>query len=61
MYAIVISTQHKVSPLIQCGLKIPIHEKVIWGNDEKMNILREKIMELNYSIDEDYVDASREI
>ena len=61
MSATLISSRHKVSPVLQRGFEISIRVNVIWGGGGGMNNLREKIMELNYPIDEDDVDASREI
>ena len=54
-----VSTQAKDSPLVQGGLEIPVIIKVEWENEIKR--LKKKVASLSYSLEEDYVDESKDI
>ena len=59
--ATVISTKAKVSPLVQGGLEIPVIVKVEWENEINLERLKTKVASLAYSLEEDYVDESKDI
>ena len=52
----VISDKHKLLPLFQGGLEIPIKVFVSWPDEKSMTILKEKGKSVNYPCDMDYVD-----
>ena len=59
--ATLVSTQAKNSPLVQGGLEIPVIIKVEWENEIKLQRLKKKVANLSYSLEEDYVDESKDI
>lgn len=59
--ATVISTKAKLSPLVQGGLEIPVFVKVEWENEINLERLKTKVASLAYSLEEDYVDESKDI
>ena len=59
--ATLVSTQAKDSPLVQGGLEIPVIVKVEWENEINLQRLKKKVASLSYSLEEDYVDESKDI
>ena len=59
--ATLVSTQAKDSPLIQGGLEIPVIIKDEWENEINLQRLKKKVASLSYSLEEDYVDESKDI
>ena len=59
--ATLVSTQAKDSPLVQGGLEIPVIVKVEWENEINFQRLKKKVASLSYSLEEDYVDESKDI
>ena len=59
--ATLVSTQAKDSPLVQGGLEIPVIIKVEWENEINLQCLKKKVASLSYSLEEDYVDESKDI
>ena len=59
--ATLVSTQAKDSPLVQGGLEIPVILKVEWENEINLQRLKKKVASLSYSLEEDYVDESKDI
>ena len=46
---------------MQGGLEIPVIVKVEWENEINFQRLKKKVASLSYSLEEDYVDESKEI
>ena len=59
--ATLVSTQAKDSPLVQGGLEILVIVKVEWENEINLQRLKKKVASLSYSLEEDYVDESKDI
>ena len=59
--ATLVSTQAKDSPLVQGGLEIPFIVKVEWENEINLQRLKKKVASLSCSLEEDYVDESKDI
>ena len=59
--ATLVSTQTKDSPLVQGGLEILVIVKVEWENEINLQHLKKKVASLSYSLEEDYVDESKDI
>ena len=60
--AVVHQEKGKPSPLVQGGLEIIIIiMKATWESQEKLSILSAKVAEIDYPVDDDYVDDSKEI
>ena len=57
----VFHSKYMASPLIQGGLEIPIKLTVKWDSSECMEILKEKIKEVEYPIAREYKDSSKDI
>ena len=57
----VISTKEKASTLKQGGLEVPICVEIVWGDTVSMEKLKTKVDSLDYKIDVDYVDDSKDI
>ena len=55
------STQAKDSSLVQGGLEIPVIVKDEWENEINLQRLKKKVASLSYSLQEDYVDESKDI
>ena len=55
------SDRHRPSPLLQGGLEIPVTVKVKWEDGRKLNILKEKVSSVGYSMEEPYKDDSEVI
>ena len=56
-----VSTQAKDSPLVEAGLEILVIVKVEWENEINLQRLKKKVASLSYSLEEDYVDESKDI
>ena len=59
--ATLVSTEAKDSFLVRGGLEIPVIVKVEWVNEINLQRLKKKVASLSYSLEEDYVDESKNI
>ena len=50
-----------VSPLVQCGLGIPIKVSVTWNEPQKLSILVAVVKQVEYPLTGEYVDDSKNI
>ena len=57
----VYSARHRPSPLMQRGLEIPLVVDVEWDDTSKLDIFRERVDKVGYSVDTPYSDEATEI
>ena len=57
----VYSARHRPSPLMQRGLEIPLVVDVEWDDTSKLDIFRERVDKVGYSVDTPYSDQATEI
>ena len=55
------NTEPKLSPLVQGLLEIAVEVSVTWDDQENLQILEQKVKEVEYPIDGEYVDDSKSI